>query len=241
MTELCVTVVSHRGLVRGSNQDRIVVGPWILGPERDETVVVRIDALDGLVAVIDGMGGHAAGDLAAMVAAESVASFGQVTGDVDQLAGVVQAANRAIYDRMERLAEAVGMGVALACVAIVDGELVVVNVGDVRAFVINDGYLIQLTVDDTAPGGALTASLGGRAHFEAVEPHVLREPAGAMRVLLASDGLTGAVDVETLEGLVDGDDRGTVARMLEAALAAGAPDNVSIALLRAVRQGDFHE
>lgn len=241
MTELCVTVASHRGLVRGSNQDRIVVGPWILGPDRFGPVEIRIAASDGLVAVIDGMGGHAAGDLAAMITAETIASFGQATGDDEQLAGVTQAANRAIYDRMEQLPEAVGMGAALACVAIVDGELAVVNVGDVRAFVINDGYLIQLTVDDTAPGGALTASLGGRGQFEAVEPHVLREPAGAMRVLLASDGLTGAVDVETLEGLVDGDDRGMVVRMIEAALAAGAPDNVSIALLRAVRQGGFHE
>ena len=241
MTPLRVTVASNRGLVRESNQDRVVVGPWILAPDRDGTVAISLDASDGLVAVIDGMGGHAGGELAATIAAEIIASFGHGTVDVDALAGIAQAANRAIYDRMEGFPAVAGMGAALACVAVDDEDLLVLNVGDVRAYLINDGYLIQLSVDDLAPGGSLTASLGGRARFEGVEPHVLREPAGGMRVLLASDGLTGAVDLEALEALVVDDDVLTITRMLDAVIAAGAPDNTSIVLLRPITKEEDHE
>ena len=239
MTELRVTVASDRGLVREANQDRIVVGRWILGPESEGPATIRADQSDWLVSVIDGMGGHAGGGIAATIAAETIASYGEHAAGAELLTGIVEAANRAIYDRMNQHPSLTGMGAAVACATFHGDDLLVVNVGDVRAYLINDSYLIQLSVDDTSPDGALTASLGGRAHFEPVAPHVVRESGGnELRVLLASDGLTAAVGLDALEELVVDDDTQLVTGMLDAVLAAGAPDNVSLALLRRTRRAN---
>lgn len=232
MAELVVTAATHRGLVRESNQDRIVVGPWIGAPQRSGVLTLRIEAADGPVAVIDGMGGHAGGDTAAMLAAETIASHGSGTAEGAVLAGLIQAANRAVYDGMQHLPNLASMGAAVACVAVTATEVIVANVGDVRAYLVSDGYLIQLSVDDTAADGALTASLGGRAVFEPVEPHLAQEPLSNARVLVASDGLFGAVELEVMEGLVSDDDAQFVTRLVDAALSAGGIDNVSVVLVR---------
>ena len=232
MDELVVTAATHRGLVRESNQDRIVIGPWIAAPDRPGPVTLRLAPADGPMAVIDGMGGHAGGDLAAAIAAEAIASHGSGAVAGAALAGLLRAANRSVYDRMEQVPSMAGMGAAVACVAVTDSEIVVANVGDVRAYLVSDGYLIQLSVDDVAADGALTASLGGRAAFEPVDPHLACEPASASRVLVASDGLFGSVELEVLEGLVGDDDAGFVSRLIDAALSAGGMDNVSVAVVR---------
>lgn len=232
MPELIVTAATHRGLVRRSNQDRIVVGPWIAAPDRPGPVTLRVTTAEGPVAVIDGMGGHAGGGLAAMIAAETIASYSGGVEQADALTDLIQAANRSIYDRMEQLPAVAGMGAAVACATVTDTEVIVANVGDVRAYLVSDGYLIQLSVDDAAPDGRLTASLGGRTAYERIDPHVAREPADASRVLVASDGLFGAVELDVLEGLVGDDDVGFVSRLVDAALSAGGVDNVSVALVR---------
>jgi protein phosphatase len=100
-------------------------------------------AVDGLFVVADGMGGHAAGEVASRVAVEALqASAG--TGIVE----AVHLANQAVMDRAEADPSLRGMGTTLCAMALgPDGQVEIVNVGDSRAYLFRDGALVQITVD----------------------------------------------------------------------------------------------
>ncbi len=227
-----VWAASHVGRQRESNEDRVVVGPWILAPDRDDIATIELRDPPFVVAVLDGMGGQAAGTVAATLTAEVVASQGDSVEDETSAAYLTQWANRAIYDRMEEAPELSGMGTTIVGVALVEDRVVLFNVGDTRAYVETDGYLIQLSVDDAAPNGALTQCLGGLRAYRPVEAHVAVEPHRDRRFLLATDGLFGHLDDQTLEACLASDDESTVRRLLDAALDGGGPDNVSIVIIR---------
>lgn len=227
-----VTAATHLGLKREVNEDRIVVGPWVLGPLSDEVASITLPPSDGLVAaVIDGMGGHSGGDVAASLVAEVVASRGGKAQAEESALELAVTANLAVYQRMASLAHLAGMGATLAGLLISQGSAWILNVGDSRVFVERDGYLVQLSTDDSAPNGTLTQSLGGVAQFQPVVPHLARDSAAGNRFLLATDGLFGCVDDTKLEQCMSQDDRSSVKALLAAALEAGGPDNISIILV----------
>ena len=79
----------------------------------------------------------------------------------------------------------------------------------------------------------VTQCLGGTLHFQEIEPHVREERLVVGRCyLIATDGLTAALDLETIEGLLKEPQYDPANRMLHAALASGAPDNLSLILMR---------
>jgi PPM family protein phosphatase len=227
-----VVAVTHVGLIRERNEDRVVVGPWILAPDRVEAVAITLDRPPFVAAVLDGMGGHAAGAVAATVAAEVVASMGDTVDDEASAAYLAEWANAAVYEHMQGIPALAGMGSTLAGVAMVDDVAVVFNVGDARVYVEADGYLVQLAVDDSGSGGALTQCLGGLTSYRAVQAHVTTEAVADQRFILASDGLFGHLGEQALEACLVDDDEETVRNLLEAALDGGGPDNVSIAVVR---------
>ena len=232
MNSVTVTAVSHVGYARAQNQDRIVVAPWVLGPDLGSTVVrLSPPGPTVTVAVIDGMGGHAGGEVAAALAAEVVASSAHEVLSAADAAALAERANRAVYERVGTLPQLSGMGATLACLTVVGDEALVFNVGDSRTFADVDGYLIQLTTDDAGPGGGLTASLGGRSAYVPVDAHVVVEPCLGRRFLVASDGLFGHLDPVDLESVLDDDDETSVQRLLALALERGGPDNVSIVMV----------
>ena len=116
------------------------------------------------------------------------------------------------------------------------------SVGDSRVYrVRDDGSLEQVSVDDRiAPDLAdalglipntLTACLGGHSKPSGFRPHVgTVSPPKPSRWLLCSDGLTDAIDDDAIRACIEQDDEISVARLLDAALAAGGFDNVSIVL-----------
>jgi len=232
MTTLLATVATSVGSVRETNQDRIVVGPWILGPDRRELAAHESPPNAAYAAVLDGMGGHAGGEIAAGIAAEVLASYGQSLCNEATVHDLLERANEAIYERMQRLPQLAGMGTTVVGLCAAGNEVLLFNVGDSRAYVIADGYLLQATTDDVAPSGALTQSLGGRATYEAVRVHTATEPAVGRRFLLATDGLFGHVKGDDLEQCIDDDDHRTVTSLLSCAIDLGGPDNVSIVLAR---------
>lgn len=233
MNHLVVTAATETGRVRARNEDRVVVGRWILGPGH-RGVATNTVAEGGPVAVLDGMGGHVGGEIAAYTAAEVVAGSGlggRAPSDraIEDLA---HEANAAIYARMEALPDLAGMGSTLAGLVLAGPEVIVFNVGDARVYVEADGYLLAVSTDDAAVSGALTQALGGRSSFAAVRPHLTREPVHDRRFLVASDGLFGHVSDSDLDGCVSDDDRRTVNALVRLALEAGGPDNISVALVR---------
>ena len=112
-----------------------------------------------LFAVADGMGGHAGGEVASRIALDTLAAAvppapGAVEDghiSIEAFVAGVRDANRAVFERSNADAELRGMGTTLCALALVSigGEerLVVVNIGDSRAYVVQDGRLLQVTRD----------------------------------------------------------------------------------------------
>ena len=141
--------VTHTGHVRKTNED---------------TLLVDLDL--GLFLVADGMGGHAAGEVAARLAADAVRSFVAQSRDGDKctwpfgidpdssfaanrLRTAVQLANRRVFRASESRDEYTGMGSTVVAALIEDDRLAFAAVGDSRVYAYTDAGLTQLTTDDS--------------------------------------------------------------------------------------------
>ncbi|MQA27773.1 MAG: protein phosphatase, partial [Micromonosporaceae bacterium] len=221
---------SDRGLRRDGNQDSVYAGPRLL-------------------AVADGMGGMAAGDIASNIVIGALASLDEdVTGGdlIDRLRQAVSTANDQLRETVEANRQMEGMGTTLTAMLFSGSKAALVNVGDSRTYLLRDGRLSQVTKDDTyvqmlvdegriTPEEAgshpqrslLTRALDGRD----VDPeYSVREARSGDRYLLCSDGLSGVVSQETIaETLTEFEDPDQcVQRLIQLALRGGGPDNVTV-------------
>jgi protein phosphatase len=219
---------SDRGLVRQNNQDAVYAGPRLL-------------------ALADGMGGHAAGDMAAKVV---IAAFAPLDDDepgndlLDQLHEATLAGNAAISELVRENPEREGMGTTLTAVLFGGNKIGLAHVGDSRAYLLRDGAFSQITHDDTFVQSLIDE--GRISEHEAsshpqrslllkaltgheVEPSLtVREARAGDRYLLCSDGLSSVVSAETLaEGLTIPDPQACADRLIELALKGGGPDNIT--------------
>jgi len=220
---------SDRGLVRSNNQDSVYAGPRLL-------------------ALADGMGGHAAGEVASKVVIAALAPLDDdEPGDdlLGHLREAVLSGNGAISELVSQDPDLDGMGTTLTAVLFAGSKLGLVHIGDSRAYLVRDGELSQITHDDTfvqslidegritdeeaanhPQRSLLLKALTGHE----VEPSLaVREARAGDRYLLCSDGLTGPVSEETMaEALRIPDPQQCADRMIELALRGGGPDNVTV-------------
>ena len=210
----------------------------------------RAYAHDELVAVADGMGGAAAGEVAAQLAIRAIR---QLTGPIDRdnLRAAVLSANEAIRRTAQSDPSKVGMGTTMTAVAVDDGIAQIVHVGDSRAYLWRDGSLRQLTDDHSVVGemvrrGTLTAdeavnhphrnvitrALGAEPEVEVDATTETLMPDDVL--LVCSDGLYTEVDNAGIAGvLADASSIDDAARTLvDRANAAGGADNVTVVLAR---------
>ena len=96
---LKVAVLTRRGWGRAINQDRVVVNDTVVDSDQPTTVMFTVET-PGLIAVLDGLGGHPAGDIAAALAAEVIASGSSQVKTEQDLMSLVEEANRFLYDTM---------------------------------------------------------------------------------------------------------------------------------------------
>jgi protein phosphatase len=202
--------LSDVGLVRSGNEDAYVILP---GP--------------GFFAVADGVGGHAAGEVAAQMAIDAVRSViedprvpwpegaGAATYAVDRLAGGVQYANARVYDAACSEQGRQGMGTTFTGLLLLDGVAALAHVGDSRAYLLRGRRLAQLTDDHTLAEayirfGSLTREEAATSPFR----NVITRAVGVEEVvevdkrllavepgdtlLLASDGLHGVLDDDAI-------------------------------------------
>ena len=229
--------VTDVGKVRASNQDCLV-------------------AEDGLFAVADGVGGHRGGEVASQTAVEALkAAFTERT--TSGLVEAVRNANHAVYERSQQDDHLRGMGTTMTAVALVeeDGEerLAVVNVGDSRAYLLQQGELSQLTEDhslveelvragrlspedaiDHPQRSMITRALGLEPDVEVDSWQLL--PFAGDRVLLCSDGLTNEVRDDRIASVlrrVD-DPQAAAAQLVDEAKANGGNDNISVIVIDVV-------
>ena len=221
---------SDRGLIRGGNQDSVYAGPRLL-------------------AVADGMGGMAAGDVASRLAVDAMTSLDVPIDNehqMDALHKALEVANGRIAEKVAEDPELQGMGTTMTAVIFSGDRAALAHVGDSRAYLLRDGRLNQLTKDDTyvqmlVDQGLLRPEEAGSHPRRAVvtqalqgEPvspsYVIVEPEPGDRWLLCSDGLTTVIAPDVLEAemAAQPDPQACARRLLDLALEAGGPDNVTV-------------
>ncbi|WP_305788535.1 protein phosphatase 2C domain-containing protein [Symbioplanes lichenis] len=223
---------SDRGLIRDGNQDSVYAGPRLL-------------------AVADGMGGMAAGDVASNIVIAAMAPLDEdVPGDalVDALRHAVGTANQTLRDTVDANPALEGMGTTLTAVLFSGSKLGMVHIGDSRAYLLRQGEFAQITKDDTyvqmlvdegriSPEEAsshpqrslLTRALDGRD----IDPeYSVRQVLKGDRYLICSDGLSGVVSAETIGDAMRDipDPQACVERLVQLALRGGGPDNITVVI-----------
>ncbi|MEU5210870.1 PP2C family serine/threonine-protein phosphatase [Streptomyces sp. NPDC020742] len=221
---------SHKGMIREGNEDSGYAGPRLL-------------------AIADGMGGQAAGEVAS---SEVISTLVQLDDDVPgsdiltSLGTAVQRANDQLRVMVEEDPQLEGMGTTLTALLWTGQRLGLVHVGDSRAYLLRDGVLTQITQDHTwvqrlVDEGRITEeeatthpqrsllmrALGSGDH---VEPDLsIREVRAGDRYLICSDGLSGVVSHQTLEETLASyhGPHETVQELIQLALRGGGPDNIT--------------
>ncbi|MER7837268.1 Stp1/IreP family PP2C-type Ser/Thr phosphatase [Streptomyces sp. NPDC096040] len=222
---------SHKGMIREGNEDSGYAGPRLL-------------------AIADGMGGQAAGEVAS---SEVISTLVTLDDDVPgsdiltSLGHAVQRANDQLRAMVEEDPQLEGMGTTLTALLWTGQRLGLVHVGDSRAYLLRDGQLTQITQDHTwvqrlVDEGRITEeeatthpqrsllmrALGSGDH---VEPDLsIREVRAGDRYLICSDGLSGVVSHQTLEETLASyqGPQETVQELIQLALRGGGPDNITV-------------
>ena len=222
---------SHKGMIREGNEDSGYAGPRLL-------------------AIADGMGGQAAGEVASSeVISTIVALDDDVPGSdiLTSLGHAVQRANDQLRAMVEEDPQLEGMGTTLTALLWTGQRLGLVHVGDSRAYLLRDGVLTQITQDHTwvqrlVDEGRITEeeatthpqrsllmrALGSGDH---VEPDLsIREVRAGDRYLICSDGLSGVVSPQTMEETLASyqGPQETVQELIQLALRGGGPDNITV-------------
>lgn len=231
---LISTALSDIGYVRANNQDSGFAGSRI-------------------IAMADGMGGHAGGDTASTIVIRTLAHIersehrGSIGSMATRLVKSLLAAHDAIIGRAQKEPSLSGMGTTVDAVALTHGWWVQVHIGDSRAYLLRDGHLIRMTKDHSyvqhlIDTGRITPE-EGRNHPQKnivmrvlgdfdIDPHpdvALHKAQPGDRWLLCSDGLCGSLEDQTIqEVMLSEPDRAVCAqKLVNMALRAGSTDNVT--------------
>ncbi|MBW2270109.1 MAG: Stp1/IreP family PP2C-type Ser/Thr phosphatase [Deltaproteobacteria bacterium] len=210
----------------------------------------------GLFLVADGMGGHAAGQVASDLAARASVNAMRTLTDAsvsltEKLRVAVSAANREIFEATQSKPELAGMGTTLVALLAAPERIALAHVGDSRAYLVRGGKIRQLTDDhslvaelvrrkeitETAARGhphrhVLTRALGVRRSVEADFAELT--PAAGDTFVLCSDGLTGHIqDAEIAEhAAAEADLSRVVQGLVDEANARGGEDNITLVVIR---------
>jgi protein phosphatase len=260
-----VSALSHTGLVRSNNEDQFFVTKLSRSLETmltslpDGDVPARADEVNYVMIVADGMGGHAAGEVASRMAISALVSLALQIPDWFFMASeehaseikrrvreAIQQVGSELIEQGRQSAALRGMGSTLTGARSFGRDLLIVHVGDSRAYLFRAGRLHRLTKDHTyaqllldsgqlSPRDVagvrhiLTNVLGGSDAEVVVDVDLLRLDDGD-RLLLCSDGLTDLVDDDTIATTLSGTQASSEAcqRLLQLALDRGGRDNVTV-------------
>jgi serine/threonine protein phosphatase PrpC len=240
--ELTFAARSDVGMIRSGNEDAFFA---------------HATKQQGLFIVADGMGGHAAGEVASEMAVQicsrELAEVKELHRDESRqrVAEALRMANRAIYDRTLAESDKQGMGTTVSLLIVSGARYLIGQVGDSRVYLLRDGALRQLTKDhsyvqEQVDAGLLTPEQARYHPYsnvitrcvgagEEVEPDGF---SGELRVgdvfLIASDGLTGMVDDRRLQQLLLS--RASAGRLVDALIAEanyrGGLDNITAIIVQ---------
>lgn len=236
---------THKGLIRENNED---------------SILVKNAGDNFLLAVADGMGGHACGEVASNTIIEVFEIHGDTIFNFFSKTDLESALNHILLKGLERLKEIVlkkqscyGMGTTLAVSVINEGKLFISHIGDSRVYHFRDGKVLYKTKDDTVAQNMVDRGLLSEKELKYdTRSHILTKCIGGFdfynikleleyasdlkigdSVLLCSDGLTDMVEEMDIFWVIADKNRHVpekVDKLLDMALANGGHDNVSIIL-----------
>lgn len=225
------------GLVRGHNEDSFL-------------------ALAPTFAVCDGMGGHAAGEVASAIAVATISEKAPSHADDLLLGAAVESANAAVIEGAATGKGKVGMGCTASAVSIEQNKMAVAHVGDSRVYLLHNGALVRLThdhsyVEELVDAGEITAdearvhpsrsvitrALGSDPDMYA--DHFTIDVAVGDRVILCSDGLSSMVEDSQIEAIAVSSPTPQMAvdNLVAAALQEGGHDNVTVVVVDVADDG----
>jgi protein phosphatase len=228
------------GIIRSGNEDS-----FLMVPER------------GIFVVADGMGGHAAGEVASDMAVRAIArELGSLRGLGDnevaeRMRAAIIAANGSIFQRTLTEHDKRGMGTTVTALVLFNGRFLIGQVGDSRGYLLRDSKLSQVTKDhsyvqEQVDAGYLTPEQARTHPYSNVITRCVGANAdvvpdiyvGAARqgdvFLLASDGLTGMLEDYELEQIMQSDEmpQAHVDALIDEANRHGGLDNITAILVR---------
>jgi protein phosphatase len=218
------------------------------------------DGEAGVFAVADGMGGHAAGEVASRLAVrvtdKRLLECTEETEKADCLRSALLEANRAIREASREHPSRAGMGTTATTLLVeANGQYAIGHIGDSRAYLLRDGHLRRLTEDHTyvqqlvnrgrltdeqarlhPRSSLLTRALGTDDHVDVDLYRGSLHPGD--RLLLCSDGLTGMMSDRQLADLLGSvpDPKALVDRLILVANEAGGSDNITVVVVDAVAE-----
>ena len=225
------------GLVRGHNEDSFLVQPPVF-------------------AVCDGMGGHAAGEVASSIAVETIGSHAPLHADDVLLGAAVEAANASVIEGAALGTGKPGMGCTASCVLVDRGRMAIAHVGDSRIYLLHQGTLVRLThdhsyVEELVDAGEITAdearvhpsrsvitrALGNDPDMYA--DHFLLDVMHGDRIIVCSDGLSSMIEDSRIEALScsTATPQAAADALVAAALKAGGADNVTVVVVDVLDDG----
>lgn len=244
---------SHIGMVRKENQDSYCV----------------FDTQGRLFAMVaDGLGGHNGGSVASGMAAKIMTAHVKEHYErsmseqqvVDMIMSGISIANQEIFDRATSESELAGMGTTAVIAMFHNGEVIVINVGDSRAYIIEKRKIVQITTDQTLvqellEKGEITikqAQTHPKKHIitqaigteSCVIPEVIKLGYNHQGILLCSDGLNAHLDDKQIFKTISlgTDVQESVKKLIDAANTAGGEDNITaIIITNEEAGGEKHE
>jgi protein phosphatase len=264
-TKIVFFGISDPGQQRANNEDHFLVADLtrqLLGVKNNrvlpQLIYHELGPQGTLLAVADGLGGYEGGEVASLLAVETIAAMlfavapaTAPTSPRARLRAAVEEAHRVICQRHREVPGKEAMSSTLTAVHVDQSILTIAQVGDSRAYLFSHGKLTILTEDQTVvrmlqKKGLLTDEearnhpdrhviLQALGQGQAVTPEVQRVPfQDGDCLLLCTDGLYACVPHVQIEKILNTEKHENVCcqRLIEAAYAAGSPDNVTVLLAR---------
>lgn len=225
------------GLIRGHNEDSFL-------------------SRNPLFGVCDGMGGHAAGEVASSIAVRTIASHAPTSADDALLGAAIEAANEAVMQGAATGQGKPGMGCTASCCIIEGTHMAVAHVGDSRIYLLHHGTLVRVTHDhsyveelvdagEITPDQArvhpsrsiITRALGSDPDMYA--DHFMLDVERGDRIIVCSDGLSSMISDSTIEALAvsSATPLACTDALVAAALGEGGHDNVTVITIDVMNDG----
>ena len=238
---------THPGRVRPGNED------YFWTPELAQVPPAVRQQRGELVIVADGMGGHAAGEVASRMTAERVMQGYYSSSQPDPKSALVEAiqqANAEIYHAQQRNAAQEGMGSTVVAAVFLPGRVVMASVGDSRIYRLRGGRIEQLTTDHTwvneklhskeiTPAEAtthpyrsvITRAMGADVSVKVDPPREETLQPGDV-YLLCSDGLSNMVPEDEMRQILSSEGpQPAITKLINLANTRGGPDNITAAVV----------